>query len=96
MLRRGNAEWVIVGRLGHGKRNDRVLLSSNHPVHGRGYMLRARPIHYPTYTRPSIVSVRPCAFSIHSYTLSALLLAIKRYIIGEIETINRVRYRTGS
>lgn len=38
-------------RLGRGKRNDRVLLSSNHPVHGRDTCRAPRYATRYTYTR---------------------------------------------
>lgn len=89
MLRRGNAEWVIVGRLGRGKRNDRVLLSSNHPVHGRD--TRCVPRRYTTlHTRTP--RVRACFFHTQSGAIRAFA-GNKTATAGEIETINRVRYR---
>lgn len=40
-------------RLGRGKRNDRVLLSSNHPVHGRDMYIHSR-VRYPIQKRACV------------------------------------------
>lgn len=92
-------------RLGRGKRNDRVLLSSNHPVHGRDTCRAPRytytRIHvyihtfYNTYPSLYVFIYIFFAYNTRTYVyirvFSTLLQAIMKRYRGEIETINRVR-----
>lgn len=74
-------------RLGRGKRNDRVLLSSNHPVHGRDTCRAPRYDTRYTYTRTRvkhtyvrfITRIRLCAY-LYIYFLHITRVHICIYI----------------
>lgn len=92
-------------RLGRGKRNDRVLLSSNHPVHGRDTCRAPRYATLYMYTHvytcePFITRIRLSTylyvyiFFTYTHAYVYIYICIFHTFVGNNETVSPVKLKS--